>query len=115
MSFTILKYYVNTEIKRKLIQINYEKFNQYSDEVKAKAYLKRIINSIFLRIDDDFSELYSERVDLIIKELDSQYAREDELIHRYSSSKKENVEKMNKITEQLQTNRSKYRYQPQTL
>ena len=68
-----------------------EKMSMFNDAIKAKNYLKKILNSIFLRIDEDFSKSYSERIDSIIKDLQYQYAREDELIRKYALNETENV------------------------
>lgn len=61
-----------------------EKMDDYSDAVMAKAYLKKVMTSIFIRIEAGFSESYFKRIDEIVKELSSQYTKENELIQKYS-------------------------------
>lgn len=78
-----------------------EKMNQYCDAVMAKAYLKKLFNSIFIRIDVDFSKSYSERIESIIEELNDQYTKEDELVHKYASNEVENVNKINEYILEL--------------
>lgn len=78
-----------------------EKMSMFNDAIKAKDYLKKILNSIFLRIDEDFSKSYSERIDSIIKALQYQYAREDELIRKYALNETENINKINEYLLEL--------------
>lgn len=78
-----------------------EKMNQYRDAVMAKAYLKKLFDSIFIRIDVDFSKTYSERIESIIDELKDQYIKEDELVHKYVSNKAENVNKIDEYILEL--------------
>jgi len=78
-----------------------EKMILYNDAIKAKDYLKKIFNNIFLRIDADFSESYSERIDSIIEALHDQYAREDELIQKYALNETENINKINEYLLEL--------------
>ena len=78
-----------------------EKMNQYCDAVMAKAYLKKLFNSIFIRIDVDLSKSYSEKIELIIDELNDRYTKEDELIHKYASNEAENLNKINEYLLEL--------------
>lgn len=78
-----------------------EKMNQYCDAVMAKAYLKKLFDSIFIRIDVDLSKSYSERIESIIDELNDRYTKEDELVHKYASNEAENVNKINEYILEL--------------
>ena len=63
--------------------------------------MKKLFDSIFIRIDVDFSKSYSERFDSIIDELNEQYAKEDELVRKYALNEVENINKINEYLLEL--------------
>lgn len=78
-----------------------EKMNEYIESSMAKAYLKKIFDSVFLKIDVEFSDSYSNLIDLIIAQLNDQYKYEYELINKYSLLESDNIEKITKYISEL--------------
>lgn len=79
----------------------HEKMNEYIESSMAKAYLKKIFDSVFLKIDVEFSDSYSNLIDLIIAQLNDQYKYEYELINKYSLLESDNIEKITKYISEL--------------
>lgn len=74
-----------------IIEQNYiEKMNEFIETSKAKAYMKKIFESIFIKIDANFFDSYTNMINSIIEQLDEQY----KIISKYFSNEPENIKKV---------------------
>lgn len=67
----------------------------FEDISTASKYLKKIIESVFIKLDAKISDNFSERINGIIDDLSKQFEKEDEVIQRYILDEEETVKQIN--------------------